>query len=91
MRGKNKNPQKTCTQCCIVGTHCTFSLMRTVRIVKNNYIHHCLGLLFIMVLFVYQPFLPLTVLDFEIERQIGVLESGGEVVNETRSFDDESG
>ena len=26
---------------CIVGTHCTFILMRTVRIVKINYLHHC--------------------------------------------------
>ena len=25
--------------------------------------------------------------DFEIERQLSILESGGEVVNETRSFD----
>ena len=25
---------------CIVGTQCAFILMRTVRIVKNNYLHH---------------------------------------------------
>ena len=27
---------------CIVGTHCTFILMRTVRIVKNNYLLPCI-------------------------------------------------
>ena len=26
---------------CIVGTHCTLIFMRTVRIAKNNYLHHC--------------------------------------------------
>lgn len=26
-------------------------------------------------------------IDFEIERQIGILESGGVITNETRSFD----
>ena len=29
--------------------------------------------------------------DFEVKRQIEILESGGEVANETRAFDFESG
>ena len=33
----------------------------------------------------------IVVSDFEIRRQIAILEAGGEVVNETRSFDIETG
>jgi hypothetical protein len=29
--------------------------------------------------------------DFEIQRQIGILEEGGKIENETRSFDAETG
>ena len=37
-RLEQESSENVYTYSCIVGTHCTFILMRTIRIVKNNYL-----------------------------------------------------